>query len=590
MSARLSLLARPAVAAVLCGVALTLGCAKDAPAPPQPAPSRLEQEYNGPSMFEDVTAASGVAFTYRNGEDAGHFAIIESLGGGVALLDFDRDGLLDIFLPGGGYYEGKKVLGHPCKLYRNLGGFKFEDATAKVGLDKITFQYSHGAAAFDFDRDGWLDVLVTGYNRLVLLHNEPDGAGGRRFADATGKANLNDALWSSAAAWGDLDGDGYPEIYVSHYGDWGFDTNHPTDCTYDGKTRDVCQPRRFRPLPHTLYHNNRDGTFTDVSEQVKLRKDGKGLGVLVVDVNNDGRPDVYVANDTDDNHLYVNRGKRGELVLEELGMYAGVAVDDGGRPNGSMGIDAGDFARAGLPSLIVTNYENELPALYRNRTEQRVRFDFDSKATGVAAIGGSYVSWGTGFFDYDLDGWEDLLIVSGHAIRFPHKIDRRQKPVLMRNESGKFTTTTAQGGAYFREPRNARGAAFGDLDNDGRLDLVVSHLNEPVVILRGVAPAGGKHWVGIELVGEKNADVVGTRVVVESAGGKQTRFAKGGASYACTNDPRMHYGLGGDAKINKVTVYWPSGRVQEVSGVEPGAYWRLAEGEPAAKKVEAKKP
>ena len=227
-----------AAALLAAGVVAALVPACSAPAPPtEPASTpREEQEHQGPPYFEDATAASGVAFTYRNGEEAGEFAIIESLGGGVALVDYDGDGLLDVFLPGGGYYRGKTVLGHPCKLYRNLGGFKFEDESAKVGLDRVSFQYSHGAAAFDYDRDGRPDLLVSGYNRLVLLHNEPDGAGGCKFVDVTQKAGLTDALWSTSVGWGDLDGDGYPEIYVSHYGDWGFDTNHPTDCTYDGKS------------------------------------------------------------------------------------------------------------------------------------------------------------------------------------------------------------------------------------------------------------------------------------------------------------------------------------------------------------------
>jgi hypothetical protein len=532
-----------------------------------------------------MTATSGIAFTYRNGEEAGHFAIIESLGGGAALIDFDADGLLDVFLPGGGHYDGKKVLGHPCKLYRNLG-FKFEDASAKAGLDKVAFPYSHGAAAFDYDRDGWTDLLVSGYSRLVLLRNEPDEKGGRRFADVTKKAGLNDALWSSSAGWGDLDGDGYPELYVCHYGDWGFDTNHPTDCTYDGKTRDVCQPRRFKPLRHTLYRNNRDGTFADLSGQVKLRSDGKGLGVLFVDLDNDARPDVYVANDTDDNFLYMNRGKPGELALEEVGLYAGVARDDRGVANGSMGLDAADFDRGGRASVFVTNYENELPALYKNRTDGRqARFLYDTAPSGIAAIGGSYVSWGTGFFDLDLDGWDDLLIVSGHAIRFPTKIDRRQKPVLLRNRDRRFKPVASAGWPYLRDPHNARGAAFGDLDNDGRVDVVVSHLNEPVAVLRNVAPVEGRRWVGVSLAREKNADAVGARVVVESAGGRQTKFVKGGGSYASTNDPRLVFGLGADAKIDKVTVYWPSGKVQEVAGLEPGAYWVVTEGVEKPKKA-----
>src|SRR5262249_33614421 len=190
--------------------------------PPSPEQPQPKQEPVGPPPFADLTESAGINFTYRNGEEAGHFAIIESLGGGDALIDYDRDGLLGIFLPGGGYYDGKKVLGHPCKLYQNQGNFRFEDVTAKVGLDKIAFQYSHGAAAFDYDRDGWTDLLVTGYNRLVLLHNEPDGAGGRKFVDVTKQAGLADNQWSTSAGWGDLDGDGYPEIYVCHYGDWGF--------------------------------------------------------------------------------------------------------------------------------------------------------------------------------------------------------------------------------------------------------------------------------------------------------------------------------------------------------------------------------
>ena len=552
--------------------------------PPEPAPAPRAVEA-GPAPFADVTPASGINFTYRNGEEAGHFAIIESLGGGVALFDFDGDGRLDVFLPGGGDYSGKTVTGRPCKLYRNLGGCKFEDVSAAVGLDAVAFPYSHGAAAFDYDRDGWPDLLVTGYNRLVLLHNEPDGKGGRRFVDVTKKAGLTDTLWSTSAAWGDLDGDGYPELYVARYGDWGFDTNHPTDCTYDGNKRDVCPPRRFQPLRHSLYRNNRDGTFTDVSEKMKLRKDGRGIGAVLVDVDNDGRPDIYTANDTDDNFLYMNRGKPGELALEEVGLPAGVARDDRGTANGSMGIGVADFDRSGRASLLVTNYENELPALYKNRTEGRqARFTFDTLQSGISVIGPSYVSWGTGFFDLDHRGWEDLLIVSGHAIRFPTKIDRRQKPVLLRNDGGTFKPALATGWPYLGEAHNARGAAFGDLDNDGKMDVVVSHLNEPVVVLKNVAATDGRHWVGVRMIGAKGADVVGGRVVIESAGGRQTRFAKGGGSYGSTSDPRHLFGLGADAKIDKATVYWPSGKVQAVTGLEPGAYWDVTEGQADAKR------
>ncbi|MDB5309325.1 MAG: UnbV [Gemmataceae bacterium] len=565
----------PFFLAVVALAAAFSGCSGPAPAPPPPPAA---EEPPGPPMFEDVTASTGVAFTYRNGEDAGHFAIIESLGGGVALFDYDNDGRVDIFLPGGGRYEGKTVLGNPCKLYRNLGGWKFEDVTAKTGLN-VPFQYSHGAAAFDYDNDGWADLLVTGYNRLVLLHNEPDGAGGRRFVDVTKKAGLTDALWSTTAAWGDLDGDGFPEIYVSHYGDWGFETNHPTDCTYDGKTRDVCQPRKFKPLPHTLYRNNRDGTFTDVTEKVKLRKDGRGMGALFVDVNGDARPDIYAANDTDDNFLYMNRGKPGTLALEEVGLFAGVARDDRGQANGSMGVDAADYDRSGQASIIVSNYEGELPALYQNRTGTGPpRFLFATLTSGVGAVGGAYVGWGTGFADLDHDGWEDLLIVNGHAIRFPTKLERRQRPVLFHSEKGRFKDVTRNGGPYFREPHNARGLAFGDLDNDGKIDLVISHLNEPVTVLRNVVPTADRHWIGLELVGENHRDVVGARVVIETPTGKQTRFAKGGGGFGSTSDRRFVVGLDSDTAVTKATVYWPSGKTQEFTDLAPECYWQLREG------------
>ena len=281
----------------------------------------------------------------------------------------------------------------------------------------------------------------------------------------------------------------------------------------------------------------------------------------------------------------MNRGKPGELALEEVGLFAGVARDDRGVANGSMGVDAADFNRSGLASVIVTNYENELPALYRNQSDQRgERFTFDTLPTGIAVIGGSSVSWGTGFFDCDHDGWDDLMIVNGHAIRFPTKIDRRQKPILLRNESGKFKPITPTGGDYFRTPHNARGAAFGDLDNDGKIDAVVSHLNEPVAVLRNAAPTALRHWVGVELVCEKGRCPVGARVVIETAGGRQTKFVKGGGSFASTNDARLVFGLGADTKIDKLTVFWPLGKSHAIQGVTPGGYWKVTEGEPGAKK------
>lgn len=575
--------------AVLLTLALAVaGCSSSSSGPPTTDVAVEAAKPTGPPWFQDVTAESGIKATYQNGEEANQFAIIESLGGGVGLFDYDKDGKLDVFVPGGGRYEGQKVLGHQCRLFRNLGGMKFQDVSTETGLTTVNWPYSHGAACFDYDNDGFPDVLVTGYSRLVLLHNEPDGTG-RKFVDVTAKAGLTDNLWSTSAAWGDLDGDGFADVYVAHYGNWGFDGTgpdgkpfrHPTDCSYDGKTRDVCQPKRFDALPHTVYKNNGNGTFTDVSKGFVPKAGGKGIGVVVLDANADGKPDVYVANDTDDNFLWLNkRTKPGEWAFEEVGLLANVARDDRGTPNGSMGIDGADFDRSGRQSIIVSNYESELPALYQNRVkDDRVTFGYATVISGIGKVGGSYVNWGIGFFDADRDGWEDLAIFNGHAIRFPMKTERRQSAVLLRNEGGKFSPTVGQGGAYFDAKHNARGAAFGDLDNDGKIDVVVSHLNEPLAVLRNVSPAGN-HWLGVELV-SGNKSVVGARVTVEAGGVTLTRFQKGGASYGSSNDPRHVVGLAAAAKAN-VTVTWPSGAKDEWKDLDADGYWRLAEGKPGA--------
>jgi hypothetical protein len=534
------------------------------------------------ALFVDVTASSGVAFRYRNGEEAGHYAILESLGGGVALLDYDGDGLLDLFLTGGGSFAGpdnKQIVGLPCKLYKNLGGFRFKDVTREVGLDRLAggrpWFYSHGAAVADYNRDGWPDLLVTGYGAVALFRNESDGKGGRRFRDVTRQAGLASGGWPTSAGWADLDGDGYPDLYVCHYLNWDLRTNHPSCPGYaDEVRRDICPPRRFDALPHRLYRNNQDGTFTDVSAAAGLRRDGKGLGVLLVDVDGDGRPDVYVANDTDDNFLYLNHGRPGKLRFEEVGFARGVARDGQGVPNGSMGVDAADYDGSGRPSLWVTNYENELHALYRNYG--RAHFLFATQTAGIAAIGRTYVGFGTAFLDLDNDGWEDLVIANGHVIR--HAANLRQKPILLGNRGdGHFDDISARGGSYFRATHLGRGLAAGDLDNDGRIDLVISHLNEPAALLRNVA-GSGNHWLGVELVGRGHRDVAGARVVLEAGGRRQTRFARGGGSYLSSADRRCLFGLGSARRVDRLTVSWPSGRVQSITtGLGIDRYHRVVE-------------
>jgi hypothetical protein len=633
---------------------------------PTPPDATDEPQDNGPPLFSDVTEHSGVKHTYHNGEwddpnleklkNLDHYAIIQSLGGGGAAAEFFGTGRLDLFLCAGGSFDKTHeefqndktkppgIHGRQWKLYKNLGNFKFQDVTEEVGLNKLAENkelfYSHGAAVCDYDRDGWPDLLITGWHRMALYHNEPDDKGGRHFVDVTKKAGLPEGLWTTSAAWADLDGDGYPDLYVCQYVDWSFEKNHPTDCTYDGRLRDVCPPKKFTGIPHHVFRNNGDGTFTDVSMEAGLRMErtkeqydafdahirkelakqypqfdqkkrdewadlwvkrlkqaqeqkeyGKGLGVLAVDLNGDGKPDLYVANDTVDKFLYMNRSRRDMILLEELGLETGTARDNKGSPNGSMGLACADVNHTGRPWLWVTNYEAELHALYSNDCKEgREFFLYSTEATGIAAIGQAYVGWGTAFIDLYHSGWEDIFVTNGHAIRHPTgKAKRAQRPVLLHNlgktESGRvrFKEITDRGGPYFRDAHQGRGAVFADLDNDGRIDIALVHLCQPVTLLKNEVDTGGNHWLGIELIGRKFADVVGAKIALETTDGTQYRFATGGGSYASSSDRRHVFGLARANSVGKVTVTWPNGEVQKWEGLGIDRYWRLTQGEEEAK-------
>jgi hypothetical protein len=600
-------------AVVLGGLLLTLVACNSKPGKPSDT-SPPKDEPTGPPLFEDITASSGMHFTYRNGEDtADHLAVLEAVGGGVALLDYDGDGLLDVFLTGGGGYagqDGKKIIGCPCKLYRNLGGGKFEDVTAAAGLDRLAggepWFYSHGAAVADYDRDGWPDLLVTGWGRLALFRNVPvdaaDPARGRRFEDVTAQAGLGQGItWATSAAFGDLDGDGYPDLYVCQYLNWSWE-NHPR-CGFDGKRPDVCPPKNFAGLPHKVYRNTPltegegRGTrqFVDVSAAAGLvpaaTDSSKGLGVLLVDVDGDGKPDVYVANDTTDRFLYLNRSRPGTIRFEEVGMSSGVARDDRGEATGSMGVDAGDYNGSGKPSLWVTNYEHELHGLYRNDCRPgRIHFGFQTQAAGLAEVSQKYVGWGTAFLDVDLDGWEDLFIVNGHAIRYHSAagVGRKQPPVLYRNLGGRFKEISRQIGSYHERVTLARGVGFGDLDNDGRIDLVISHMNEPVALLRGKG-GEGRHWLGVQLVGKDHADLVGARAELRVGQRTLTRFAKGGGSYLSSGDRRLVFGLAEETKSGRLTVTWPDGAKQDFDDLTVDCYHRIVQGQARAEPYPVKK-
>jgi hypothetical protein len=577
-----------------------------------------ETRTDAPGLFEDRTEQSGIQFTHLNGLETDRYTILESVGGGVALFDYDGDGLLDIFVTGGGYFDVDKahdkiraLKGHPCKLYKNLGNFRFQDVTAAVGLDKIDF-YTHGCAVADYNRDGWPDLLVTGWGRVALFKNVAGARGGRAFQDVTAEARLagpalrhrtadgrlSDIPWTTSAAWADLDGDGFPDLYMCQYVDWSPE-NDPSCPGFSPQfKREVCPPSKFKGREHFLFRNRGDGTFTNVSRESGLNlygklerrglktqqvEVGKGLGVIAVDLDLDGRPDLYVANDGTDKLLYLNRSRgffRRGIRLEEAAFRLQVAVDSDGMANGSMGLAVSDFDGSGFPSLFVTNFEDDNHSLYKNHGG---RFTSATENCGITAIGRGYVGFGTGFLDLGNRGWEDIVIVNGHVTRHPSRAPIKQRPVLFMNRAGqRFEVITERGGSYFRTDHTGRGLAIGDLDNDGRPDLAISHLNEPVTILRNVAGEAGarNHWLGLELVGRGHRDLVGSRIVVEAGGRRRTRFVAGGGSYLSASDPRHIFGLANLDKIDRITVFWSWGAAETFDGAQLqfDRYWLLREG------------
>lgn len=548
------------------------------------------QDADGPALFEEMDGNSGIIFTYKNGEEKGNLAILESLGGGVGFLDLDNDGLLDILVPCGGSFDGKKIIGEPCKLFANKGNMLFKEESKRLKLQGDWF-YTHGIATADYNRDGWDDALLTGWGRLALLRNEPvdpsDPSKGRQLVDVTHQSGLLSESWSSSAAWGDLDGDGFPDLFVACYTDWSFSRKHPS-CSYGTKFKDVCPPKEFKGLQHLLFLNKGDGTFREIGTDVGLEKPGqessKGLGTIMVDLDGNGKPEIYVCNDTVENFLYLNQSTKGAIRLQSWAREGGVARDDRGNPNGSMGVDSSDYDATGKYSVWVTNYENEPHALYHNDGLQDGRpvFSWKTTSSGIAAMGQKFVSWGTGFGDFDWDGFEDLFVINGHAIRYPGGSEDGQKmpPVLLRNQSGgKFKLASHRGGTYFNSAHRGRGAALGDLDNDGALDLVVSHLNSPGAILHGIAPSG-KNWIGFKVERSSHSCCVGTVARLTSTGRTICRQVKGGGSYASSSDRRLHFGLDQGKNIEKLVLNWPDGTHEtfSVEKLTPGKYHTITQG------------
>ncbi len=569
------------LAVVVLGLSLASGCgpadqrSDEASAPPlgplAEAP-RSVPSVRTPSpatpWFVDQTSAAGIDFTYRNGAEAGHCAILESLGGGVAILDYDLDGREDLYFPGGGGFgPEQQITGRAGALYRQTGPWRFRETT-EFAHTSAGLYYTHGAARGDYDADGFPDMLLTGYGGVQLLRNLGDGT----FGDATDAAGLADPLWSSVAGWGDLNGDGDLDLFVVHYVNWSF-ANHPFCPGPQPGVRDVCPPREFQALPDRLFLSRGEGTFRDASVEVGVRGDGKGLGLVLADLDLDGDLDVYVANDTVANHLYRNDGTAG---WTDVSLLSGASVSDRGFPDGSMGVAVLDYDTDGLPDVWVVNYEREANALYRN--QGGLLFQHLSGPTGISAVGGMYVGWGTCGFDCDLDGDEDLFVSNGHVIHFPTAAPVRQRPLLFQNDGGtRFRNVAPQAGGYLAESHDGRGAACGDLDGDGRVDLAVSRNNQPVVVLANKIDSPG-HWCSVQLIGTRSArDAVGAVVRVRTARGEQARQWSGGGSYASTNARPLHFGLGDADQLEELEVRWPSGARQVLRTLRANATWVVVE-------------
>ena len=507
-----------------------------------------------PFRFRDASAASGIDFVLCSGNDTEkHFPT--SLGSGVSMLDYDGDGRLDLFFPSTRnlpFSAADNSAG--CRLYRNLGRMKFEDVTAKAGVGLHGF--FHCAGVGDIDNDGRPDLLLTGLGPLVLLRNNGDGT----FRDASSSSGLVGPTWSSAAAFLDYDGDGRLDVYVSSYGAW--DPAGPHEFCGDKarNLRVICSPFSITPARHWLFRNTGDGRFEESTGTAGiLRTDGRGLGVVAADVNGDDRTDIYVANDGCPNFLFLNRG---DGTFEDATESSGAAVDESGQVQGSMGVDIQDVDGDARPELVVTNFRGQPNTIYKNldgRTFQDV-----SAVWGIVKDSRPLVGWGCALADFDNDGWPDFFVVNGEVDdnlrQFGQPYDYDEPPLLYRNDRGRrFVTARSGAGDFFTKTYPARGAAFGDLDDDGDLDIVVTSMDRRAILLVNESPGNGG-WIRFKLEGRRsNRPAIGATVIVSAAGRTFTRAVRGGDSYLSANDPRPLIGIGKIDKVDRVEVRWPSG-------------------------------
>jgi hypothetical protein len=524
----------------------------------------------GPVIFVNSAEEAGLTTWHHTAGTPEKRFILEANGAGVALLDYDNDGWLDIYLVNGTTYDalqGKATPPHAALFHNNHDG-TFTDVAAQAGVTNDRWGY--GVVVGDYDNDGWPDLYVTNYGKNRLYHNNHDGT----FTDVAEKAGVALGTWSTGATFGDYDGDGRLDLFVAGY--LRYDVNQPpvpgskvvnySFCEFRGAPV-MCGPHGIQGELDHLFHNNGDGTFTDVSEKLGVSNPDRyyGLGALFVDVNNDGRPDLVVANDSTPNYLYINKGNG---TFEDQSYASGFALNGDGREMANMGIAAGDYENNGHMDLATTTFSDDYDVLFLN--DGTGSFTDVSYKAGIAIPTIPFLGFGDGFLDYDNDGWKDLLFLNGHT--YP-QVDKEawgtsyaQRPLLFHNlRNGKFELMPAVEGSGLAEVSVARGAAFGDLFNNGKIDVVVNSVDHVPTLLRNVNP-DRHHWVELKLIGGPKSprDAVGTTVYLTSAGVRQRGDVLSGGSYLSSNDFRVHFGLGDSTTVDSVEVHWPSGAVEQV--------------------------